>query len=111
MPMLAVTSMVWPSTTSGTSSARWIFSATMRGASMASPVARSTPNSSPPRRATMSESRSAARTRAPTSRSAWSPTVCPSVSLMALKRSMSSNTREIAPLLRRASRTACPTCL
>ena len=57
----------------------------------------STTNSSPPRRATVSVSRTALWMRIDASMSSWSPTVCPSVSFTDLKRSRSTNsTREHA---------------
>jgi hypothetical protein len=110
MPMEAAMSMGWPSITSGSSRAFWIFPATTRAASMDSLVVRSTANSSPPSRATISESRRALRTRTPTSRRAWSPTGWPSVSLMVLNRSMSKTRTDSCWLARFAVRTAWPSC-
>ncbi len=100
-------SMVCESITSGASSDLRIFSATLRGELLPTPEEISTANSSPPRRATTSESRSAVRTRVPTSRSARSPTGWPSVSLIALKRSMSKSSTDSSVPWRRAFRSAC----
>ena len=68
--------------------AREMSSAICRALSSGHPTS-STPNSSPPMRATVSESRTASRIRAATSRSMLSPARWPLVSLTALNRSRS----------------------
>ena len=89
--MLVVTNTSRPWTSKGARTASSSFCA-MRAASAALWIpGSSSVNSSPPRRARVSPSRTASCTRLPMARSRSSPTECPSESLMCLKRSRSRN--------------------
>ena len=67
----------------------------------------STANSSPPKRATTSTSRTQPETRSATARSTWSPVSCPRLSLIFLKRSRSRNRTDRNLPLRPARWIAC----
>ena len=107
MPMLTRQSTTWPSSDIGASSAFWMLRATRRAPSALSEGS-STTNSSPPRRATVSDSRrTIAASRSATSRSSRSPIGWPSVSLTYLKRSTSISSTLTDALARGAMRSAC----
>ncbi len=82
---------LWPSTTNGASSARWIFQAIAAAPARSVPPSGRIPNSSPPRRATVSPSRRHSTSRSATSLSSTSPCWWPSVSLTCLNSSRSSS--------------------
>ncbi len=89
MPMLVVMSTSSPWMSKGSRRVWWILSAT-RVASVTSPSrSRTTPNSSPPRRATVSPGRTQSLSRRLMAMSSWSPARCPRLSLTRLKRSKS----------------------
>ena len=91
--MLASIDTVHPSPRTGSSSISW--SRAFWTAASQCPVTspHSTTNSSPPRRATVSQARAPRRSRSAVARSTASPTAWPWVSLTSLKRSRSMNDR------------------
>src|SRR6267143_2172287 len=84
-PMLTVASSESPSTWKGAWNAARIFCATSATSAGAERRLSTTANSSPPRRATVSEARTDFASRSAASRSSLSPAACPSVSLTLLK--------------------------
>src|SRR5919106_1634570 len=88
-PMLAVTMISWPSSSNGSTSASRSRQHRIRPWSGPSTPTWMSANSSPPRRATVSVSRTHASRRLEHSLISRSPAACPSVSLTLLKRSRS----------------------
>ena len=105
--MLDSTSRLIPSSRSGASIALHIRSARLVAAITSVVSGESTPNSSPPIRATVSLARTVSRNRSATSCSSTSPAWWPSVSLISLKRSRSSTMIASDELERSAASTAC----
>src|SRR5712692_2658158 len=89
MPMDAEVNTSVPSRSCGSTSASWMRSALRMGSSGSAKSSRSTANSSPPSRATVSPGRMHASSRLETRTSSTSPVIWPRLSLMVLKRSMS----------------------
>ena len=97
-PMLASTFSASPPTLNGSLSAAWIRWAAPATESLAWTLGSNIANSSPPRRATSSPSRSTVRRRLPTRSITRSPLKWPSESLISLNRSRSiSNTATMPP--------------
>src|SRR5439155_14517737 len=90
-PMLRVAGREWPSTWKGAWNAAMILCATTAASSGAERLLSTTANSSPPRRATVSEARTAFASRSAACSSSLSPAACPSVSLTRLKWSRSAS--------------------
>ena len=106
MPTLARVNSSWPSITNGCSSPAWMRAAIVCASSGSSGSSTRTANSSPPRRATVSELRTQPSSRLATWRSSSSPAACPSESFTVLKSSRSTNRTAMPRPWRRVRATA-----
>src|SRR2546425_4474059 len=106
MPMLALAWMLRSTIAKGRSSAARIFLAVIAPPSLPASPAGRTANSSPPRRAIVSEGLRRLSRRSATCCSNWSPTSCPRVSFTSLKPFMSMTSRVTDFLSRCAVRMA-----